>query len=107
MSGYTHREPGRVSRAEAVKSQTIYNQAVKQANAIVGYAREQAHQIRVAALMRAEQDAAAIREAARNEGLALANVEFAADEADRRAIGRQRLQIATEEMYERKLKDAS
>lgn len=107
MSGYVHREPGRVSRSEAVKSHTIYNQAVKQAQTILDKAQKQAHQIRAAALMRAEQDAKAIREAAYADGLALANTEFAATAEQRKAIGRLRLQTITNEIYEPKLRDAS
>lgn len=107
MTGHMHREPGRVRRAEAAKSHTVYNQAVKEAARIISHAREQAHQIRQAALMEAERDAKAIREAAYAEGLALANPEFAASEAERRAIGRLRLQAATDEIYGPRLKDAS
>ncbi|MGV2855409.1 hypothetical protein ACNPON_17665 [Glutamicibacter sp. AGC13] len=107
MSGYRHREPGRVRRAVAVKSHTVYNQAVQEAARIISNAREQAHQIRQAALMEAERDASAIREAAYAEGLALANPEFAASEAERRAAGQRRLREATNEIYGLKLKDAS
>lgn len=99
MAAYKHREPGRVRRAEAAKSHTVYNQALQQAERIVAKAREQAHQIRQAALMEAERDSKAIREAAYKEGRALANPEYSASEEERRAIGRLRLQQATNEIY--------
>lgn len=99
MNAYTHRDPARVSRAEAAKSHTVYNKALAQAELILSRAREQGHQIRQAALVEAERDARAIREAARAEGLALANTEFAASEHARKEIGRKRLAEATNEIY--------
>ncbi|MGQ3384504.1 hypothetical protein [Glutamicibacter sp. TV12E] len=99
MAGYKHRAPERVRRTEAVKSQAEYNQAVQQAGLLLSQAREQAHQIRQAALMEAERDAKAIREAAYAEGRAMANPEYSATEEEQRAIGRLRLRQATNEIY--------
>jgi len=99
MAGYKHRAPERVRRAEAAKSQTEYNQAVQQAGLILSQARQQAHEIRQAALVEAERDAKAIREAAYAEGRAMANPEYSASEEERRTIGRLRLQQATDEIY--------